>query len=438
MELATTVTLAALGVVLLATIRRDVAVLLAAGVTTALNLLVPVSRMEPDILRFVVPLTGLALAAIAAVRTPGWMKWMTLPVAYLSFTGVVALTQSGFLLWLLSAATLISGTVLGTALRSADRVDRFAVVFAWFAAALGVAATLEYALGWPPAWRGAVINADGTSYPLHQVLIAGTRAQATLGHPLPLSTILVLALAVLLLHRTRHQVMRAIGIVAVTAGLIAAGSRNALILAVGLVLFLAARRLTTMRVPAFAAIFVAALVGLVWASETEFTGTGSYTHRIEAMESVTNLLTERSPVEVIFGSTAGGVPELYARGLLQSDGLEAIDNQYVHTFAADGLIGVLMLGAIGVLAFVRATPHGRILIGVLATQGMIFDYLAWPPTALIAWIIFSSALSRTPDPPRGAPAVAAPRWEPRENRVLLVAAPDRAASESRHVLSKAF
>lgn len=397
-------------VIIAVTMRAQQAVRLCSLLSLVILLLVPINRLSGEVmsLRNLVPLAVAALTVIAVIRSRrvsvrAWF-WIGL---YVVASGVVTVGSSsdtsGVLLWILGAFTVATGVLQGAALKASNSVAWFTRAFVLVACALALYGVYEVFARAEPLWRGALILPSGQSTTLsHPFLDGFARAQASFGHPLPFALVIVLAIALALTSQVNHKLGRLMVMAALTAGLVATGSRNALVLSAVLVLYLGVRRFQAFRVPGYLALFIAAVAALILFLDSDVVATGSFTHRIGALESIGRLITERNFIEVIFGSGAGGTPELFSRGLLQADGLQAIDNQYIHTLATDGLLGLSLLVGAWVAAFRLADSRWKIVLVLLAAEGMIFDFLAWPTTGYLAWLIIGIALTRS-KPPADSP-----------------------------------
>ncbi|HEY5285917.1 MAG TPA: hypothetical protein VIJ50_02295 [Solirubrobacteraceae bacterium] len=120
------------------------------------------------------------------------------------------------------------------------------------------------------------------------------------------------------------------------------------------------------------------------AVDHETTENGSYTHRLGALSSLKKLYDEQPSLAVMVGNGAASEPRLYAAGLLQNDGLQAVDDEYVDTIAQAGIIGlacfVVALGSALLGAGSATVLAGMFLV---VAEGAVFDILIWPSTAVL-------------------------------------------------------
>jgi len=271
--------------------------------------------------------------------------------------------------------------------------------------AQGVVAALEPSLFpehlWVPAQRGA----DGLPVPLLNELLGNgaERSQGTLGHPLPLGLVLVacVALTVRGLPDLRWGV-RLLLLAPLFAGLVAAGARASFLLAVVVVVVFGGRRTTVERV--YAAVAAAGAAGFALTTTAppslgEAAESGSVSHRLGALTAAQDLLARQDLVHVLFGNGFGSIGRLFDEGLLQDDGLRAIDNQFVSVLVQGGLTAVVLLAAVVVGAVVAAPPQLRpALLSCLASL-FLFDVLAWPSVAFVTFLLVGLATTRAVDGP---------------------------------------
>jgi hypothetical protein len=401
------------GVVILFTAKSETALRFCAAASLLLALCVPVTRLAVDsaALRLIVPAALLFLTALIVMVGRGIrLGWVGgLGVVYLAAGLLIALTNpasNAMLLYSLTAVVLVCGLVQGNVLARTGTLPWLTGFFVGFAVLVAGYAIAEALLAWQPLWRGGRIMPDGMSVALSNPLAPGMfRAQAVFAHPLPLALILVVALYLRLKTPSRSKFWSFLSVLTLLGGIAASGSRNALVIAAMVLVLVWAQRLRAMRVPVILAAVVGGVVAILLFLDSDITGTGSFTHRIGALEAVGRLLTMRTGTTVLFGSGEASLPTLYSNGLLQSDGLAAVDNQLVYQLATTGVVGAVLIAAIGIIAFRRASTTLRGVLLILLLSGLIFDLLAWPATAYLAWLVVGAAVA--------TPTVATPSGDER-------------------------
>ncbi|WP_143546273.1 hypothetical protein [Rhodococcoides fascians] len=329
------------------------------------------------------PSTGVAgtaflvVGCIANLRADDTYQWLALG----SMVGIAA-----------------SGTILGASLVQHNVVRP---VFQWvigIAAAQCAYAVVEVMAGIEPLWRGARVMPDGESVAIRSELIEGfARAQGTLGHPLVLAALALMAVTLTIATDAVPRLPARLSLLAVlTAGILASGSRNAVIVLGALLLILwGARTWTAMLGRAMFFGIPILLVAAILGSEriAEFFDSGSYSHRAGALEVVPKLFNIRDFPTLMFGDGSASTPRLQNAGLLQSDRFIAIDNQFLLLFIQYGLAGTLLVSGILIAAIRRDRGTARVVIGVWLAQFFIFDALAWPSSAMLLWLSVGIAAS---------------------------------------------
>jgi hypothetical protein len=254
------------------------------------------------------------------------------------------------------------------------------------------------------------------------------RSMGTMAHALPFGTLMATAAVLAMFTRwTRWWQWRLLTVVALSFGVLLSGSRSAVlaaVLAIALGVFLPGRRHAVL--VRFAAVVTTAIILFtVDLSElpifTSLEGTGSLEHRLGALEAAGRLV-DRPILEMLFGSGAGSLSELFASGFLQVDGFFAVDNQLVQTFAVAGLVGLLCLLGVVVLGLARGDRSTRPAALCVFAMFFSFDILAWQSTALL-FVVLAGLGSA---PPSSAPVVRpVVRARPRIDRGPFEADPAR-------------
>ncbi len=343
--------------------------------------------------------TALAVAIRVKVAPPGALVALTALFFILGFVATSLVSDENewlfFGLELLVAGTAIIFATAAAKLNAWPTVAKLLVLATAMEAALAIFEVLRLSA---PIWRGGRILPDGTSTWMRNELVASIpRAQGTFGHPLPLAFMLVLGTLTLIRTQSFRPFVRFVLFVLLGAGVFVSGSRNAIILFVALSAVTLALPALVKRVPI---LFMVGVGGLAIAAPflldqfEQIVTTGSVFHRIGALESVTRLIDYRSTFSILFGDGSAATPRLYSEGLLQSDGLAAVDNQYVLTFAQNGLIGLAILIAMIAVAFRRASTTHRVLLLAIAITGMIFDLFTWPVVGFMVWFMIAAAFAQ--------------------------------------------
>lgn len=386
------------------------AVGIACYVSLASALLIPFQRAPVSwSIRVLACLLIFAPVVIIASRSGVWRAVsaaspLFLFIGVLGISSIVHLSTASAVQWCLVAAGIVGGAVLAHVMVEARMATRILRFLAALGCAASVYSVFEVLMGVGPLWVGARIYDDGTSAALvHPFISEAYRAQATLGHPLALAFFLLIVLAILCSFRLWVSPWPASVIAAsVMVGIFATGSRSALFVGLVLVLFRLTSSLPGVRLVAFA--LGAACVVFLAQSEvsrlfSEFSSTGSYTHRIGALDAIGNLLRERAGIDWWLGSGPAGVSSLYDLGLLQSDGFQAVDNQLVYMLAVSGVLGCFAFIYGVVVLWRRCSRAVWPVLFALATQLFVFDFIAWFSCSLLGWflLIFCSELDRSPD-----------------------------------------
>ncbi|WP_167675292.1 hypothetical protein [Rhodococcus sp. B10] len=249
-----------------------------------------------------------------------------------------------------------------------------------------------------PLWRGARVLPDGESVALRSELLDGfDRAQGTMGHPLVLAALALTAVTlVIATDAVRSNPVKVALVAVLGAGILATGSRNAVILLVGLLVVLwgaASWNVMVGRAVVFGIPVAVIAVILGQQKIADLFDSGSYSHRAGAIEVVPRLTSIRDFATMIFGDGSASTPRLQNAGLLQSDRFIAIDNQFLLLFIQYGLAGTLLITGLLVAAIRRDRGAARVVLAVWLVQFFIFDVLAWPSSAFVVWLAVGIAVS---------------------------------------------
>lgn len=236
-----------------------------------------------------------------------------------------------------------------------------------------------------PLWGYASITSSGDPNLMHnQIVTTLIRAQGTMGHPLPLALLLLVALALVIRGiGPSGRLAKALLVAVLFVGCFAAGSRSALAVAVLLVfLGIGRQRMKAIAVGGY-------LLGLsllyafsLGAFESEaferFTGSDSVSHRAGALDAVPGLLEKQDLFSTVFGNGYFSAYQLFRAGFLQRGHFFAIDNQFVMTLVEGGLLGLAALAVLIFVAMKKIDPAIRLGFLSVVAFFLTFDVLSWP------------------------------------------------------------
>lgn len=384
-------------------LRPDRFVLLYFFAALAAVVCVPVLRIEGSgVLRLAVPVVLVAAGTLVLMRTRltpvARLVWPM--AAYFVLSALATANRPDDNEWAAYAITITvayAAVIFGTALLKMGLLKQAAVIVVVIALSQSLLGLFEVQFLTEPLWRGARIADNGVSASLRNELIASIpRAQGTFGHPLPFA--FMITLGAVLVAKARIKVLPKfvlLGLLA--AGVVVSGSRNAVLLYVGLVLVTLILPSIIVRVQLVLILVITA--GILAApflidQLLTLTNSGSVVHRLGAIDSIGRLLNLRDMQQVFLGDGASSTPRLFGEGLLQRDGFEAVDNQYVLLLAQSGILGLAVILGLFVAAFRRSSGVLRLMLLGAYAEAMIFDLLTWPSTAFILWALIAVALSR--------------------------------------------
>lgn len=374
-----------------------------------LNVGLPFTRV-PDarILLQVVTVAFLVLGIAGAyeLARPLAAKGMSFVIALVTLMTIVTVLSpdvGAFKRWLLSALVALPAFVLAArpGARATRRITATVLVLGVIEALCAVVEPFVFPSHlWAPAQR----DSDGLAVPLLNDVLGGSieRSQGTLGHPLPLGYLLVIgvALAVRAPRFPRRILVPVLGVLVL--GLVVAGARTSLVIAGLIIIFAAARRPTFLHV--LGGVWLTALLtvlgsftGLIsGASVDALMRTGSYTHRLGALTSFGDLLEKQDLTRALFGNGFAAAPRLFGAGLLQNDGFNAVDNEFLSLLGQAGLVGLALFVAVVIAAAVTGRSDVRLAVLCTTVTLMVFDVLAWPSAAALAFAVLGMGLR--PDP----------------------------------------
>jgi hypothetical protein len=361
-----------------------------ASVLVLIVVVVPVNRLGEgaDALKVGTPAAILFLTLVLALRFRVRITATALCLA--AYLGIYALATSvrpdnnQWALFALIAAVSVSGFIAGQVVASTGTWKSVARVIVLIASAHSAYAVAEVTLRLAPLWQEGATQ-GGRS----ELLVGYTRAQGTYGSALLLCFVSLLALVIVMRNEIpARPALRGLVVILLFVGLVAAGGRSALLLALVIWLLGNGRPVARfVKVMATGLIGVVFLLPLLGDTISRFMGTGSFTHRIGAFESVGNLLSHRDFISNAIGDGAGSTVRLYQMGLLQNDGLQAVDNQLVLTLIETGFIGLGLLALVFVRSLRAASGATRLALAIVVIEFFVFDALAWASSAFLIWML---------------------------------------------------
>ncbi len=357
--------------------------------------------VAPTSVREAVLWSSIAGLALAIIGPRPWPKSESpIPAVSILFFGVTALSTGAFhsagIPALLRLALL--ATMLGIVATQFSRRDRAIALSGLLLAALiqSFLGIIEFVFQLPPLLWGYGQRADGSEALYYSTILEGhVRVQGSYGHPIPYATIIVLGIVVLVAQRNkRSRFIFVLLLSALGAGLLFSGTRSALLaLTIALCYLLLVSTSSTHRVRNYM-LAAAVLIGtFIYASEVralvaDLVQSGSFTNRLGAIESVPGLFG-RQPLEVILGTGWGSEPSLFAAGYLQQNDFGVVDNQFVSTFATQGLIGFALFSLLFIISWRRGDAEQRALLLIVLVMAFSFDFVRWPSVLVLAFLAIS-------------------------------------------------
>ncbi|MDV8069615.1 O-antigen ligase family protein [Rhodococcus sp. IEGM 1366] len=266
-------------------------------------------------------------------------------------------------------------------------------------------AGIEFVFSGEPALWGYGRYANGSEVMLSNPFLGDevVRTQGTLGHPIVLATLLVVALLIVALGNDIRPMVIRVGIASILAiSIVLTGTRSAILaLVISIVIVKVFRRNAQNRwrnIVVVGSISCAVLFfdfGLraLW---NNLERSGSYTNRLGSLQAVPDIFG--LPISRIFlGGGFGSESQLYRQGLLQQNGFGIVDNQIVTTMVTGGLFGLMMLFSVLVFAYRKADQLHMAILTSLVIMMFSFDFLKWPTTSLIFFVFCAMAvIERSP------------------------------------------
>lgn len=248
-------------------------------------------------------------------------------------------------------------------------------------------------------WVSAPVDIDGMIKTLKNPFFGGyQRSQGTFGHPLALGILLVIAFALLIRVLSDMKLpVRLAGGAALVVGLLFTGDRSCLLAA--LLIFIAGTRLTSARVfislgvALAGTLFVVAANTVGGSTVSNFASSGSYLHRVSAYGLIWRLMSTQPLAAAFGGNGFGSTQRLFDKGMLQTDGFNVVDNQFVLTQAQGGILALAALVVLALLAIRYARPQLRPVILFAIAVSVIFDWMSWPSASALIFTLMGAALA---------------------------------------------
>lgn len=245
-------------------------------------------------------------------------------------------------------------------------------------------ATAEEFLGMKALWP----LTNGTDVITHRVnpiapWLPG-RAMGSTSHPIPLGMLMgaSLVLCIWVAMKVRRRFAWLFVMLAAVA-ILFSGTRNAVLAVLLAVAYWFSSQAGSKRLPiyvlggAFGAIFVLSVDPDSLPGMAGFYSSESYIHRLHVLEFLPELFN-RPILEVIFGSGYDSIAALLQSSTFSGGtGIQVFDQEYVRTFAAIGLLGLLLLMMAIVEGFRRGNVPSRLMLVFLCVNFASFDALNW-------------------------------------------------------------
>jgi hypothetical protein len=298
----------------------------------------------------------------------------------------------------LTAAAALPAFFLGGQLNRA-RLRTISLVLLALALAESVLAVIEPFAFPGHLWVSAPVGVDGVAKTLKNPFFSGyERSQATFGHPLALGILLVIAFALLIRVLSDMKLsLRLFSGAVLLVGLVFTGDRSCL-LAV-LFIIIAGTRLTATRVFISLGLAIVGVLFVISANlvsgntVSSFSSSGSYLHRVSAYGLIWKLMSTQPLAAAFGGNGFGSTQRLFDKGLLQTDGFNVVDNQFVLTQAQGGILALAALVVLALLAIRFARPQLRPVILFAIAVSVIFDWMSWPSASALIFTLMGAALA---------------------------------------------
>lgn len=345
-------------------------------------------------------------------------------VLLLTVSARSAVPNSVHLLTLLYFTTLVATLASSSfdALPGAVRMAALVVLLGWTAARFGprdrlvfertviglacgeaALAVLQRVTGGFQVWGW--LGDPGRASVIDNPLWGGSgRATGTLGHAIPLATLLGLALVLALVSKAVSRWQPRLAVIGLlTAGLAATGSRSAVIVLAAVILYLVfvsrgTRRPVTETFAALAVLGCGLLID-VRSLEifTSLSGSISLQHRTSSWDTLGALFTEQPLLNILVGNGWAGVAGITDRGLMRSELIGAIDNNVVTVVAVAGVVGLGFLIALMTRAYIHGDSATRASLLFLAGMFLSFDVLLWASAMSLVVVVSMASTAKATD-----------------------------------------
>ncbi|TQC44238.1 O-antigen ligase domain-containing protein [Rhodococcus sp. WS4] len=258
-------------------------------------------------------------------------------------------------------------------------------------------ASVELYVTHTPILWGYGRYADGSEVKLPNPLLGPEmiRTQGTMGHPILLATLLVIAILIVVNEETIRNPWIKFSIVGILAfGLLISGTRSAFVALAIAIIFASVLHVNARKRwrNLFAVLTVAGTllvfdfgIRQVWA---DLVGSGSYTNRAAAISALPGLF-DLDINRLLLGSGFGSENDLFRAGFLQQNGFRIVDNQLVTTIATNGLFGFgVLIALIAVTLRSADSLYGSALVAMVVMM-FSFDYLRWPATGFLFFLLLA-------------------------------------------------
>lgn len=340
----------------------------------------------------VVAITLLCAAFVGRMKSLRFPRMFPLAAAFYGITLFSSLLMGGIdpYYGLMGLAGLLALLLAGNAApHEAETIRKNILRIAVVQAVLAVA----------EVWTGPLLG-DKITMSVENPFLAGLdRVQGTLGHPLVLSVVLLLGLA-LTLTSPMALVKRIVLSALFVPAIVLAGSSSSAVTAAALVAWaIVARKTVAMKLMGglvLVAVVLAVFQTGVRAESLQDDLSGqNISHRVNILMSISGLFTEQGIYPTLFGNGLGHNEHLYDQGILPDYGFSAIDNQWVNALIQSGLVGLMILVAFAVLLFKRAPRLWRTALIPFALMTISFDVLSWYSMAVLLFTI-AGLIARDP------------------------------------------
>lgn len=314
----------------------------------------------------------------------GWWGMVVLVVALTGSYSLQALTlQVAFIatmVWSISRATSRDVSWLVTAI----------VVIAAAQTLLGIA---EVFAGVEPLWgyRSGLRREN----PFQTDLV---RAQGTMGHPIVYGYLQGLAVVLAWANPFRMPHWARLPLLGLTVvGLGLSGTRSAVLAAAVAIVAHIVLRIEAFRLlrGLFLLGAAAALVLVLDFGLTQLVldtiDSGSWVHRLGSLQAVPALL-HRPGWELWWGSGYGSERELFSRGyIVLTYGLPVVDNFFVYLLGTTGIMGVSLMIALLLFAFVRGQRYVKAAVIYVTGMFFSFDTTVWFSSGVLLFVVLGLA-----------------------------------------------